>query len=855
MTFHRIWTVLLWAVMLLPWILAHSVNNRRLLRVEPLNSLHVNIAPRPETFFQKRHLSSNPNHTPNAKSIEYDDILRLAFNSHNQTFFLHLIPNLELFHPEAVLNNGQGQEEPLQHKYYRIYRGVVVDKESSEYRWKTDRAGVFREGLESEQEPGVMGWARIIIRHDIKHSLDHPIVEGTFTAYDDMYHIKVKTNYHLAKRSDDAELPHQDTSSMVIYRDSDTTKVALSRRDSLSSEPECGFDPVHHSHHTPPSLLSKRTPLRLGMAAREWGGISSSSLLNVDTFMSSTHSPLTKRATGCPTTKKINYMGAAADCTYVKYYQSTTNARMQIINDWNSASAAYERSFNISLGLINITTMSEICPPTPDPSASWNRACADTYTISNRLSDFSLWRSKIGNDGAGLWHLMTNCATGVQVGVAWLSKLCTSTVFTQNNGGVTEYVSGTGVSSIIRDEWKVVAHEIGHGFGAIHDCTATTCPCTSGSCNCCPLSATQCDAGGTYIMNPSSNVSTNNFSPCSITTICNAFPSTGTCLEEPGTRIPKTLQMCGNGIKEAGEDCDTGGVNSTCCNPLTCKFKPGAICEDSNDGCCSNCQLRASSYVCRPSSGPCDIQESCSGSSATCPDDKFLNDGTQCGNGLACASGQCTSRDDQCKARGTVMNVTRSCSSDSGGCQLICSNPQGLGCILFNGQFVDGTPCGIGGACKNGSCDLSNFGDNAKNWLENNKNIAIPVGVILGAILLLCVGRCIFYGCCGGSRYHVLQNSNKSVYVVGSGLPPPPPPGFYNAPYYPPPMQSGAPPPPGWVDPSAYNTYNPPVPPPVYSNNPSVPQTHDTYEMQPPGRWDARGPPPSSYPGHAPNQH
>jgi hypothetical protein len=26
-------------------------------------------------------------------------------------------------------------------------------------------------------------------------------------------------------------------------------------------------------------------------------------------------------------------------------------------------------------------------------------------------------------------------------------------------------VSGTGVSTIVKDEWKVVAHEVGHGFG------------------------------------------------------------------------------------------------------------------------------------------------------------------------------------------------------------------------------------------------------------------------------------------------------------------------------------------------------------------------------------------------------
>ena len=31
------------------------------------------------------------------------------------------------------------------------------------------------------------------------------------------------------------------------------------------------------------------------------------------------------------------------------------------------------------------------------------------------------------------------------------------------------WVSGTGVSTIVKDEWKVVAHEVGHGFGITSD--------------------------------------------------------------------------------------------------------------------------------------------------------------------------------------------------------------------------------------------------------------------------------------------------------------------------------------------------------------------------------------------------
>lgn len=102
-------------------------------------------------------------------------------------------------------------------------------------------------------------------------------------------------------------------------------------------------------------------------------------------------------------------MGAAADCTYTKYYQSDTQARMQIINDWNTASAVYEKQMNIGLGLINITVMSSTCPTTPDPNNIWNQGCSNAYDITTRLSDFSRWRAKTPDDGAGLWHLMTNC--------------------------------------------------------------------------------------------------------------------------------------------------------------------------------------------------------------------------------------------------------------------------------------------------------------------------------------------------------------------------------------------------------------------------------------------------------------
>jgi hypothetical protein len=66
--------------------------------------------------------------------------------------------------------------------------------------------------------------------------------------------------------------------------------------------------------------------------------------------------------------------------------------------------------------------MLDRCPDPADGTTPWNVACASA-TLSERLSLFSQWRGNKGDDGAGLWHLMSGCPTGSEVGIAWLSTL------------------------------------------------------------------------------------------------------------------------------------------------------------------------------------------------------------------------------------------------------------------------------------------------------------------------------------------------------------------------------------------------------------------------------------------------
>ena len=77
--------------------------------------------------------------------------------------------------------------------------------------------------------------------------------------------------------------------------------------------------------------------------------------------------------------------------------------------------------------------------------------------------------------------------------------------------------------------------------------------------------------------------------------------------------VPARAQSsCGDVFvdQSIGEECDEGAaVNGT---PESC--------------CTAICTLRTAGETCRPASGPCDVAESCSGSSPICPADVTLPD-------------------------------------------------------------------------------------------------------------------------------------------------------------------------------------------------------------------------------------
>lgn len=98
----------------------------------------------------------------------------------------------------------------------------------------------------------------------------------------------------------------------------------------------------------------------------------------------------------------------------------------------------------------------------------------------------------------------------------------------------------------------------------------------------------------------------------------------------------------GNGdVCAAADECASGFcVDGVCCDGA-CGGGAAGDCQACNlAGLAGTCSLAGASMVCRAAASECDMQEVCSGSSATCPADVNQPDGTGCTGG-ACSAGVC----------------------------------------------------------------------------------------------------------------------------------------------------------------------------------------------------------------------
>ena len=252
------------------------------------------------------------------------------------------------------------------------------------------------------------------------------------------------------------------------------------------------------------------------------------------------------------------------------------------------------------------------------------------------------------------------------------------------------------------------------------------------------------DANNPHIMDPSSSSTP----PSSWTTCSKAWltyyiedgnygywSNVPACTENVPTDVwSGATAVCGDGVREAGEQCDCGAQDCAdvdlCCNGATCQLVSGAVCS-LLDACCqqgsggspTQCTFRGSSHTCRAALNSCDQVEKCTGSDAVCPADALTEVGTACSGALSghagvCYGGGCQSHTEQCKHTQTWFPpISGECSNkgDDDGTTacgaLACTYNAGCSTGFNVGDGViqvnDGVPCDVNSVCFSQSCVLT----------------------------------------------------------------------------------------------------------------------------------------------------
>lgn len=140
-------------------------------------------------------------------------------------------------------------------------------------------------------------------------------------------------------------------------------------------------------------------------------------------------------------------------------------------------------------------------------------------------------------------------------------------------------------------------------------------------------------------------------------------------------------------------------------------------------------------------------------------------------------------------------------------------------CYQMQQNFLDGTTCGGGGKCASGQCQGSTVGGQISSWVSQNKPLVIGLSAGLGSVLVLAILSCLV-SCCRRSRRRRLAPAMPPNGARVRRGPPGPGPYQQGGVYPPYPQYDGAAvplPPPPMAQRGYGARWNIPPQPPVYS--------------------------------------
>ncbi|KAM0676594.1 hypothetical protein BDAP_002803 [Binucleata daphniae] len=255
---------------------------------------------------------------------------------------------------------------------------------------------------------------------------------------------------------------------------------------------------------------------------------------------------------------------------------------------------------------------------------------------------------------------------------------------------------------------KVTAHEILHSLNASHKCKDLM---DSQGCTTCREDETK-------------------INECTINEVVQF-------IKDNRAECFRQVSLCGNGMLDPGEECDSGMPFGSSCCTSNCKLRKNAECDDNNGECCKDCKFVAKETLCK-NENECTNSTYCTGSSASCPID--YKDNEPCKDGF-CKNGKCQTKNLMCQRIGKKFSTG---CDQSNTCQLVCVNDNKV-CSLIASVYndirelimlPDMIPCMIGnkrGRCVQGKCIVDS---------TDYKNAMIIVSIILAvAIIITCAIR------------------------------------------------------------------------------------------------------------------